>query len=248
VGRGEFEAIGRELVDLAATMAGLAKDQAVLDLGCGCGRLVLPLRRYLSPRGTYVGLDIVPEFVRWNRRWVTSVDPRFRFCLAAVRNAAYHPEGAPAATYTFPFADETFDTVLATSLFTHLVAEDARRYLDECARVLLPGGRLFATFFVLDDGVRERMSAWLTDVQFPWSVPYGRIADFRQPEAAVAYERWAVEAAIESSGLVLEEGIRPGLWSGVPGPTYQDLVIARRPVRQGAAPGAAAPSGTTIAP
>jgi len=248
VGRGEFRAIGRDLVALAVATAGLADHHRVLDLGCGCGRLVEPLRRLLGPRGSYDGLDIVPEFIRWNRRWVTPADPRFRFHLAAVRNDAYHPAGAPAATYTFPFPDARFDTILATSLFTHLLAEDARRYLWECARVLAPGGHLFATFFLLDDGVRERMDAFRTDVRFPWSVPFGRIADHRQPEFAVAYEQWAVEGAIESAGLVLAGGVRRGAWSGVPGPTYQDLVVARRPGRQGAPPEGPAPSGTTIAP
>lgn len=236
VGRGEFRAVGRDLVALARKTAGLSESHRVLDLGCGCGRLVDPLRRLLGPRGRYDGLDIVPEFIRWNRRWVTPVDPRFRFHLAAVRNDAYYPAGASAATYTFPFADACFDTILATSLFTHLLADDARRYLAECARVLVPGGSLFATFFLLDDAVRERMAAFRTDLRFPWAVPFGRIADHRQPEFAVAYEQWAVEGAIEATGLVLEREIVRGTWSGLPGPTYQDLVVARRPPPSGGRP------------
>jgi len=59
-------------------------------------------------------------------------------------------------------------------------------------------------------------------------VPYGRIADPAQPEFAVAYEAWAVEGALAEAGLRLGSGWRRGKWSGVEGPTYQDLVFAER--------------------
>ncbi len=248
VGKGEFCSVGRDLVDLAVATAGLHADHRVLDLGCGVGRLVDPLRRALGPRGSYEGLDIVPEFIRWNRRRVTPVDPRFRFRLAPVRNDAYHPAGIPASSYAFPYADADFDTILATSLFTHLLAADARRYLSECARVLAPGGRLFATFFLLDDEVLERMSERATDILFPWPVPYGRIAEWRQPEFAVAFELWALMAALDEAGLVLVGPIRRGTWSGVEGPTYQDLAIMARPGDQSGSPRSPVASGTTMAP
>ena len=46
----------------------------------------------------------------------------------------------------------SFDFVLATSVFTHLLEADATHYLAECARVLAPGrARCFATFFLLND-------------------------------------------------------------------------------------------------
>lgn len=228
VGKGEFRAVGTEIFGLVRDLGGLAPDARLLDLGCGAGRLVEPLRRYLGLRGSYEGLDIVPEFVAWNRRWVTPVDPRFRFRRAAVRNDAYHPSGEPAESYTFPYRDGEFDLVVASSLFTHLLAPAARRYLVECARVLRPGGRLVATFFLLDDEVLARMAAHRTDVVFPWTVPYGRIADPAQPEFAVAYEAWAVEGALAEAGLRLASGWRRGQWSGVEGTTYQDLVVADR--------------------
>ncbi len=228
VGKGEFRAVGAELFALVRDLGGLGPDARLLDLGCGAGRLVEPLRRYLDPKGSYEGLDIVPEFVAWNRRWVTPVDPRFRFRRARVRNDAYHPAGEPAETYTLPYDDGEFDLVAAFSLFTHLTAAAARRYLAECARVLRPGGRLVATFFLLDEGVLARMAEHRTDLVFPWAVPYGRIADPAQPEFAVAFETWAVEAALAEAGLRPLGGWRRGKWSGVEGTSYQDLLVAER--------------------
>lgn len=234
VGEGEFEAVGREIFALVRDETGLVADARVLDLGCGAGRLVAPLRRHLGPAGSYEGLDIVPEFVAWNHRWVTPVDPRFRFQRANVRNDAYFAGGEAAEGYVFPYRDGEFDLVVASSLFTHLMPGAARRYLAECARVLVPGGRLFATFFLLDDVARRQMAAQRTALQFPWPQPFGRIADPDQPEFAVAFEDWAVAAALDESGLELEAGFRRGRWSGLDGPTFQDVVVAAR--RDAAAP------------
>ena len=94
--------------------------------------------------------------------------------------------------------------------------------------MLRPGGRLFATFFLLDDEVLARMAGHRADLAFPWPVPYGRIADPAQPEFAVAHEAWALEAALAEADLRPVAGWRRGKWSGVEGTTYQDLVIAER--------------------
>jgi hypothetical protein len=38
--------------------------------------------------------------------------------------------------YVFPFPDETFDVIFATSVFTHSVPASARQYAREIARLL----------------------------------------------------------------------------------------------------------------
>ena len=47
------------------------------------------------------------------------------------------------------FPDATFDFVCATSVFTHMLPAGVANYLREIRRVLRPGGRCLATFFVL---------------------------------------------------------------------------------------------------
>lgn len=72
-----------------------------------------PYRRFFPPSVEYVGADL-------------SGNP-----LAAVELEA---DG------TLPVADATFDAVLSTQVLEHV--EDPALYLDECLRVLRPGGRL----------------------------------------------------------------------------------------------------------
>jgi ubiquinone/menaquinone biosynthesis C-methylase UbiE len=87
----------------------------VLDLGCGTGRLAVTL----SARDV-IGIDISRGMLR--------------------EAAAKGVRVTCADAHSLPFADETFDVVLAANaVFRHL---HQRVALRECARVLRSGGRL----------------------------------------------------------------------------------------------------------
>src|SRR3954470_20703716 len=49
VGDGDFRAIGAEFLGLFARLGGLRPGDAVIDIGCGIGRMALPLTQYLDP-------------------------------------------------------------------------------------------------------------------------------------------------------------------------------------------------------
>ena len=229
VGDGDFAAIGNEFAGHLRTLAGLAPDHRILDVGCGVGRIAIPLLGYLSERGGYDGFDIVPRAIRWCTKAITSKNPRFRFALAALRNCAYHPgSGDSAATYRFEFTDNTFDVVVATSLFTHLLPAEADNYLNEIGRVLKPGGRCLITWFLRteesDRLVREGRSA----IPFEHEYASCMIIDPAVPEAAIAYPQDMVLASYARAGLssVL---VHPGEWCGrekfLSG---QDIVVASK--------------------
>ena len=66
VGGGDFAAIGSEFVWYYRAIAHLQPTERFLDLGCGIGRMALPLTGYLTS-GTYQGLDVWREGVEWCR-------------------------------------------------------------------------------------------------------------------------------------------------------------------------------------
>jgi SAM-dependent methyltransferase len=108
-------------------------------------------------------------------------------------------------------------------VLTHLLAPEAERYLAEAMRVLRPGGRLLATFFLLDDDSRAALRDGRAAVAFREPDAETAIADPDLPEEAVAYdERWVRARADVRS-------IEPGTWRGKPSsPTrsFQDIVVA----------------------
>jgi SAM-dependent methyltransferase len=228
---GDFSAIGNEFLEYLQLYADLQPDERILDVGCGIGRMAIPLLRYLSPQGSYDGLDIVPHGIRWCTTHITSRNPAFRFQLADIHNRDYNPTGRQAAAhYRFPYADESFDVAILTSVFTHMVPAEVANYLAEIRRVLKPGGRCLITWFLLNGEsrrlLREGRSA--LDLRFP--IGNCLAADPSVPEKAIGYPEDQVGDLYARAGLVLVRPVYYGAWCGRT--TYlsgQDVCIARKP-------------------
>ncbi len=123
-------------------------EEKVLDIGCGVGRMALPLTAFLSEKGTYDGFDVYKPAIEWCNKQIAVRFSNFRFQHLDVKNYQYNPCGlVEAASCIFPYADNFFDFAFATSVFTHMLPEDCRRYFFEINRVLRPGGRALLTFF-----------------------------------------------------------------------------------------------------
>jgi SAM-dependent methyltransferase len=234
VGNSDFAATGDQFLGLFRTYGNLRSSDRVLDVGCGIGRMARPLTRVLAPpTGSYDGFDVVAPAIAWCQRHYRATPVPFRFVHADVHNPEYNPTGSEAAgRFRFPYPDHRFDLVIATSVFTHLLAADARHYLSEIARVLAPGGRLFSTWFVLDDDLAANPTEPM--INFAHQAGEAIIAHPTAPAAAVGYRRDWLQSAVDAGPLELCSIVR-GSWTGEPGPTPQDLVLAQAPTPGGAA-------------
>lgn len=219
VGAGDFRAVGDEMVNLLTSVGGLRADDRVFDIGCGVGRVALPLTRVLT--STYDGFDVVKPAVRWCERNITRRHPSFRFRHANLYNSFYNRRGVPASRYRFPYDDESFDFAFATSVFTHLAADSTRNYLDEAHRVLRRGGRLLATFFVLGAG-------HVPGFDFAHRRDGYALLDPKNPEAAIAFDAdFLRQLAPESKWRVVR--FERGAWTGrADAPTFQDTAVLEK--------------------
>ena len=134
-GRGQAELFR----DLYERHAGPISDaSAILDFGCGCGRLA---RWWSDLRGPQVfGCDPNPALIGWVQESLPFV------------NATRSSEEPP-----LPYPDATFDFIYALSIFTHLPAAKALPWMAELRRVTKPGGLVL--FTTAGDSYRDRLTA-----------------------------------------------------------------------------------------
>lgn len=212
----------------------IAKTSAVLEIGCGLGRIAFPLRYILGDGGSYDGFEICRYKVDFLERFHQAY-PHFRFSWANVSNAHYNPAGQQAAEqYRFPYPEDSFDVVFAASVFTHLLPAVTAHYFNESARVLKRGGRCVFSFFILDyyrQGHPRPLG--FADPIFNVDHTYSDYGDDfavskpQDPEAICAYSRSAIERFANEAGLVLDQEPVQGLWTGTTSNWIgtQDLVI-----------------------
>jgi ubiquinone/menaquinone biosynthesis C-methylase UbiE len=134
----------------------LKKQDRILDLGCGNGRLRNFLEPDLIPAGNYFGLDVSDELLKIARQ-NHSQDHFFRGNFAD----------------KLPFGDENFDVVTAIASFHHLLnKKDQHNFLQESYRVLKPKGQIFMTTWKLpqkhfwNNLKKGRLKNWL--------IPFGK--------------------------------------------------------------------------
>jgi len=231
IGPGDFQGSGAGLMNDLIRFAALKPGDQVLDIGCGVGRVALPLTQFLDPAGGYVGFDISRRAVAGCRKRFARVRPDFSFVWLDVRNGDYNAAGAIAETAArFPCDEGAIDLAFAASVFSHVRMETIGRYLAEAARVLKPGGRFFFTAYALTPARRAAVEAHQTRLALlPWS-EVSMVMDPRSPERAIAHDAEALTTAIEAAGLRLAGPWRTGDWAPeaeLGG--WQDIWVAQKP-------------------
>lgn len=228
---------GHEVFEFYKNVVGLNPDARILDIGCGIGRKTLPLTSYLSEQGLYVGVDIDERGVTWLSRNITPVHPRFVFFRLDVHNRFYNPGGRiQPSKLILPFPGESFDLVVLWSVFTHMFPGDIGHYVSEIARVLKPGGKLAASYFLMNEHARAEVAAGRALHPIVFSLPEQGCwtTNLNIPEDCIGIpESWLLQT-LAQYGLPPSGTVHYGGWSNhvVPeayaGINSQDIVLASK--------------------
>lgn len=136
----EDEFKGR-LVDLAQIQSG----HRILDVGCGTGTLALRIHQR-QPGAEVHGVDGDSKILEIARNKVAQA----RASVAFERAMAWE----------LPYPDGTFDRVVSSLVFHHLVTDDKRRAAREILRVLRPGGTMLLADFGPPRSTTGKAIAW----------------------------------------------------------------------------------------
>jgi SAM-dependent methyltransferase len=228
VGDGDYRAIGVEYLGHFVRIGGLTPHDRVLDIGCGIGRMAVPLTQYLdSKTARYEGVDPVNAGIEWCVQNIASTYPNFRFCRVDVAHELYNPGGSiPGDKIVLPFAGSSFTFVTMVSVATHLPAREISAYAQEIMRLLVPGGRLFLTAFIVAPGDLERVGARPRFVK--GREPGTWYADPSAPLGAIGFDAGVIESALKDAGLKISR-VSLGHWRSIESAHYQDVIIAVKP-------------------
>jgi ubiquinone/menaquinone biosynthesis C-methylase UbiE len=121
-----LQATGEETLRFLQDSVGIGKDDVVLEIGCGVGRVgkvVAPLCR------KWIGCDVASNMLSLAAERLKDLSN-----VELVEISGYDLSGV---------ADASVDVVYCTVVFMHLESWDRYNYILEAFRVLRPGGRIY---------------------------------------------------------------------------------------------------------
>ena len=121
-----LQSTGEETLRLLQDSVGIEKDDGVLEIGCGVGRVgkvVAPLCR------KWIGCDVASNMLSLTAQRLSDLSN-----VELVEISGYDLSGV---------ADASVDVVYCTVVFMHLESWDRYNYVSEAFRVLRPGGRIY---------------------------------------------------------------------------------------------------------
>lgn len=230
VGTGDFIQIGKEFRGYLIELANLQPNNRILDVGCGIGRMAIPLTDYISTDGEYFGIEIVKNGIEWCQTYISTKYNNFHFQHIDVYNKHYNPDGKVLAKdFRFPFDDKSFDIVFLTSVFTHMLPSDLDKYMSEISRVLKAGGRCLITFFIINQESETLVRSGRSSLDFRYKIEGCLTINENDPEAAIAYNEEFILKLFTKYMLNVSKPIRYGSWCNRDiFLTYQDLIIATK--------------------
>ena len=105
------------------------------------------------------------------------------------------------------------DRIFLQSVFTHLLDFDVRYYFSEFSKILKNDGKIYSTFFIVDEKIiaSQTNKSYIT---FNYEISPGVwVHDLKETTIAVGYTLDTIERIAKDYGLIIDK-VAYGCWSG----------------------------------
>lgn len=216
---------------------GLTPQSALLDYGCGFGRLAYAASNYLSDQGAFFGYE--PNQAALNFLRAAYADrPNFRFAgpplpfeedYVAVRYGTRpaSSETVAATELDLSFVNRAIKAQWTSSVFSHMWAAPIIRVLESIGRLMDRDGLCVNTWICIDEFAAYALRCGVADRALPFRINGAHSSSESNPLACTGYELSTVREIYEKAGHRIED-ILWGKWSGREnGVIYLDVIISR---------------------
>jgi len=215
--------------------AGLTPSSALLDYGCGMGRLAYAASKYLQDDGAFYGYEpnqTALSFLRAaysNRRnfGFDGRELRNEEDYVAIQEGKARRNGIAAEDVDLDFIARPIDVQYSHSVFTHMWAEPIVHVLKSLKKVVRPDALCVNSWLIVDDFAAYVLRCGLADRELPHRVNGIWTYHTENPLVCAAYELADVKDIYARGGHEIVD-ILWGSWAGRDnGVVYQDIVISR---------------------
>ena len=214
VGSGDYERVGAVFLDYFIKLGGLEPRHRVLDIGCGVGRMAVPLTGYLSNEGSYEGVDIVPEGIEW---CTNNLSTRFSFPVFCGRHSQ---QGIPCRRrdgrlrLSVSISGRRFRfRVPHLGVYAHAAEGGRELSLGDFATAEARRS-LLHHLVSFEPGIRISLPCGRAALAFKHSIEGCLITNPDVPEEAIAHPESVVRAWYQAFGLDKDLIVHYGAWCG----------------------------------
>ena len=130
------------------SMGNINRGERILDIGCGAGVDAILAAIIVGPKGSVIGLDIVPEMIIRAENNLQMMD---------LDNVSFQKVSGE----NLPFPDKAFDVVISNGVINLIPDKEAA--MSEILRVLKPAGRLIMADQIDAGGIQKDIKARLAN-------------------------------------------------------------------------------------
>jgi SAM-dependent methyltransferase len=213
------------------------EDFALLDYGCGLGRIAYAFTSYFRKTGSYYGYEIHPTALAFLKKAYEGY-PNARFMGEPIQVSESYVEvaqGAPRSAgdriksedvRVSRVLDKKVDVQWSCSVFTHMYEQPIINVLRDFNTLLKPGGICVNTWLVVDEFAQSALDCGLADRKLPFEIDGFLTYSKENPLLCSAYRIRDVRRIYEAAGQKIVE-ILWGSWSGRQNDlTSQDVIVS----------------------
>jgi SAM-dependent methyltransferase len=180
-------------VDKLINLCKLTYSSKILDIGCGVGRLAIGILSKLKEIKLYQGIDIDKKSIIWCEKYINKNYPSFQFNYINIYNSRYNKKGLQLdRNFHFPVREHKFNIIYLYSVFSHMIENDIRIYLNEFNNLLSLKGKIFMTGFFENDVPNMMINP--DNYRMKW----------QEPLHCVRYNKSYFEAMLKEYGFTIE--------------------------------------------